>query len=184
MKKHTLLLRALPVLCLSALLTSCQTGGSSLPARKKMPEFNTNDAAFEGRQPFRQKNESYDQPSSAFAATNVDLMVGGTSQAFVQVTMPDATTDLATVSLLHNLKPFALPLLANWAKQQRHGVAIDLSSHTGEEIHRTDFQLEQSNIFIIPVVVMWDRSSAYRLNTLKSLAAEIPAIRFNQTSAE
>jgi hypothetical protein len=164
-------------------LSGCQSGGPSLPTRKKMPELAMADDDFEGS-PVAENGDKQNQNAYAFNAQNVDLMINGISQGFISLSLPDASADSATVNLLQSLKPFALPLLSNWAQQQRHGVAIDLSAHNGETIHRSDFVLQETNGFSFPVVVIWDRLSQYRLATIRQLVAEVPSLKLNAISAD
>ena len=168
---------SLVALCLGITLAGCQSGsGTSLPTRKKMPEFTSNDDGFEGPPTF-ERSAAKTPGEYAFNTQNADFTVNGTSQEFVAISLPDAAADSATVNLLEGLKPFALPLLSGWALQQRHGVAIDLSSHDGGELRRSDFVLEQPNGFSFPLIIMYDRLSEYRLNTIKQLIAEVPSLK-------
>jgi len=84
--------------------------------------------------------------------------------------------------LVNSFKPFALPLLSAWAQYQKQGIVLDLSNHTGLEIHRTDYVIEKSNDFSIPVVIIWDQLSAVRVASLKTLVEDVPMIKFNCTS--
>jgi hypothetical protein len=174
---------SLIALCLEATISGCQGGGaSSLPTRKKMPDLTMEDENLEGTPAFENPVMNKNAGGYAFNAQNIDLDVGGISQGFISVSLPDASTDSATVNLLESLKPFALPLLSGWAQQQRHGVAIDLSAHNGDAVHRSDFMLEQRNGFSFPLVITYDRLSAYRLNTIKHLIAEMPSLKLQSIS--
>jgi hypothetical protein len=144
--------------------------GASVPSRKKMPDFSDDDNDFEISAPFNNAAKSQRNEEFSFTASNVDLMMNGTMQGFVSIPLPDETTDSAAISLVNTVKPFAMMLLSSWAKQQRHGVLIDLSKHAGSQVYRTDYLLKKSGGFAIPVVVMWDQFSAGRVTTLKAIA--------------
>lgn len=173
-------LTGISLFLLATSLFSCSPGGSGLPQRKKMPEFKSYDG-IEGAVPFSNTTESTPQGAFAFAANNVDLMFNGNMEGFLSVALPNAATDSAAVSLINTVKPFALTMLSTWAQQQRHGVVIDLSSHNGE-VFRTDYLLQKTNDFSIPIVVMWDRPSQYRVASIKSIIAGVPLVTLSCTS--
>jgi hypothetical protein len=178
MKKHTrfYLFGALLIYCTAGMLSGCQPSGPGLPTRKKMPDFNSDDNNFESAIPFSGNPASQSQSSFAFSTSNVDLVINGATQGFVSIPLPDAAVDSSAISLINTVKPFALTMMSAWAKQQRHGVVIDLSAHNGAEVHRTDYVLEKYNDFTIPVVVMWDQASTYRVSKLKSIIGGLPAV--------
>ena len=102
-------------------------------------------------------------------------------QGFVYVPLPDASNDSAAISLLHSFRLMAMPMLNTWAKQQNQGVAIDLCSHNGTPRHRSDYVLEKTGEFTIPVVIFWDQASAARVDEIRSLAGELPGINLTLT---
>jgi hypothetical protein len=178
-----LLQRVLLALCLTAIIGCSGLGsGPSLPGRKKMPDLTFDDDNFEGVPAFQNRPTNF-LPAYGFNVQETELSINGTTQGFVSIALPDPSTDEATVNLLEGLKPFALTLLSGWAQQQRNGVAIDLSAHNGEIIHRSDYKLEQSNGFSIPLVLIWDRNSESRVNTIKQLISEVPQLKLNSISA-
>ena len=156
------------------LLVGCQPGGGS-PDRKKMPEFAA-DYSLEGPPPFQHSMKEEGTPGWGFQTSDIVLTVNGSTEGFVYVPLPDPANDSLAVSLLRSYKTFALPLLGTWAQQQHKGVAIDLSSHGNQPSHRADYVLEKPNDFSIPVVIIWDESSASRAIALKSLVRELPAV--------
>ena len=182
MKLKTSRLKVLIVVPLIAMgFYSCSPGGDSLPARKKMPEFASNDG-FEGAVPFSGNSNATAASTFAFKTGNIDLDVDGHNQNLVVVAMPDASTDSVALSLVNSVKPFALPMLSGWAKQQGRGVLIDLSSHNGEEAYRADYVLQKPDDFSIPVVLMWDNASASRVVLLKEVLDDVPSISLSCTS--
>jgi hypothetical protein len=171
------LFKVFGMLFIATTVYSCSDG--SLPARKKMPQFSSYDG-FEGE--FNNNNNEANPGSFAFATSNVDLMLNGTMQRFVSVSLPSPANDSVAVSLVNAIKPFAMPILSAWAQQQRHGVIIDLCSHTGGETHRSDYVLQKQGNFSIPVVVMWDGASASRVAELKNIVQDMPSITLSCTS--
>ncbi|HEY0175447.1 MAG TPA: hypothetical protein VGC08_03650 [Pedobacter sp.] len=161
------------------ILYSCQPGGSS--PRKKMPELNGTEE-FEGGMPFSNGPERMATGDFAFSTSNVDLQLNGSTQGFVSVPLPDAANDSLAISLVNSFKPFAMPLLAAWAQQQRNGVVIDLGSHTSAVHNRSDFALRIPGNLTIPVVVMWDHVSAGRVKTLKRMVEDMPLVELTQTN--
>jgi hypothetical protein len=180
MNRSNNLLKAFAPVIVAGMLYGCG-GGAALPTRKKMPEFSSYDG-FESAVPFSSHSNEVNHSSFAFATSNVDLMLNGNMQGFVAVALPTAANDSAAVSLVNTIKPFAMPMLTAWALQQRHGVMIDLSSHTGSEIHRSDYLLQKQGDFSIPVVVIWDGMSAARLGVLKGIVQDMPAVTLSCTS--
>lgn len=167
------------LLLIAGALFSC--GGATAPARKKMPEFNSLSDGIEGPGT-GWGNTNQMQGSFAFAPTNIDLaMSDGTVHGFVSVPLPNPANDSAAVSLINSVKPFALPMLSAWAHQQRNGVMLDLSSHA-LPVSRTDYVMEKPGEYNIPLVVLWDARSAYRVAIVKNLIAAEPALRLRQTS--
>jgi hypothetical protein len=180
MKTTHKFLTGISLFLIAATLFSCSPGGAGLPQRKKMPEFNGYDG-IEGAVQSSNSAEAAPQGGFAFATSNVDLMFNGNMEGFLSVALPSAATDSAAVNLINTVKPFALTMLSTWAQQQRHGVVIDLSSHS-TEVFRTDYLLQKPNDFSIPVVVMWDRSSQYRVASIKSIIAGVPSVTMSCTS--
>jgi hypothetical protein len=162
---------------LSVLVYSCQSGS---PARKKMPDF-TSDNSLEGPMPFEATTPAPAPGPDAFAfhTSNIDLETGGSMQGFLYIPLPDASNDSLVIALLHSYKFMAMPLLKTWAGRQHQGIAIDLSGHSGAPTHRTDYALEKTGEFSIPVVIIWDQASEPRVAELRSIAAELPEVSLN-----
>ncbi len=163
---------------LSIALCSCTSAG---PSRKKMPEF-TETTGFEAPMPFDGAAQKNNAGQYAFSSSPVDMMLDGHMQQFVSIPLPDAANDSLAVSMLTNLKPFAIPLLTSWAQQERHAVILDLSAHQGASLQRSNFVIKLPGGYTIPLVVTWDAASAYRLLTIKQLAQGVPSIEFTQTN--
>jgi hypothetical protein len=175
------LLRASLLMLLTTMIYGCG-GGPAVPVRKKMPEFTSFDGIEGGN--YGSSNGKSQQSSFAFAPTNVDMVMDGSTRSFVSIQLPDAGNDSAAISLVNTFKPFAMPMIAAWAQQQHQGVMIDLSSHNGSESHRTDYMMEKPNDYNIPLIIVWDTQSRYRVSTLKNLIQDMPAFRLNKVSGD
>ncbi|MEO6524419.1 MAG: hypothetical protein ABIN91_22235 [Mucilaginibacter sp.] len=173
--------KAIAMLLIAGTLFSCG-GGATAPARKKMPEFNSFDGIEGGAYGTTSGRET--QGSFAFAPTNVDMVFDGSLKEFVSIPLPNAANDSAAISLVNSIKPFAMPMIAAWARQQRNGVVLDLSNHTSANVHRTDYVMLKPNEYSIPVIVLWDQASAYRVSAIKNMVEDMPAFRFNRTSGD
>jgi hypothetical protein len=173
--------KIIAVLLIAITLYGCGGGGAA-PARKKMPEFNSLDGIEGGG--FSSSNSQPQQGSFAFAPTNVDMVFEGSQRGFVSIPLPDAGTDSAAISLINTMKPFAMPMLAAWAQQQRNGVVIDLSRHNGVNTHRTDYVMQKGNDYSIPVVIIWDAASSYRVSLIKSMVDDVPYLKLNKTAGD
>ena len=135
----------------------CAGAGPGRPERKKMPDLT--DWAL-GASPA-------DFP---FHTGVIDI---GTA-SFISVALPDPAYDSAAMGLISSYEPFALPLLTEWAKQERKGVVVDLRSRPDGGM-RADYTVDRSGAFSIPVIFLWDQASAGRaaayINVLQSLSS-------------
>ncbi|MBS1601060.1 MAG: hypothetical protein JST42_00230 [Bacteroidetes bacterium] len=175
--------RYLLLLAAPFLLHSCATSGPGAPGpRKKMPDL-TSDYSFEGRVPFDSHSaEPLGSDAYAFHTSVTQLEIDGSLRDFIYIPLPDPSNDSLAVALIQSYKTMALPMLNSLTSRQYQGVAIDLSAHTGTATRRSDFVLEKTGAFHIPVVVIWDAASEGRLETLKSLAIGLPGISLNTIS--
>jgi hypothetical protein len=162
---------------LSLCLYAC-SGPLGLPERNKMPELVESDR-FEGVYSTGQPAASF--RASMFAAVPIDIVMQGQPQGFYQIPLPDPANDSLAFQLLTNLRPFAIPLLVNWAQQERHGILLDLSKTSGQVLEESNFELKISG-YTIPVIVKWDGSSAYRVQHLIHFMQGEPAIQFIKTN--
>lgn len=158
---------------LSMVLFSC-TEVPSDPGigRKKMPEFQDellgNEATI--------NPHSYNACGLKFQTQEVNLVSGANQQRFVSVPLPDASLDSSALVLINGLKPFAGILMAQWANSRRSGVMIDLRAKKGQERLQADYMLETPNASFIPVVLIWDRASASRATTIRSILTDLPSV--------
>ena len=161
-------------------LFSCSGGSVGVPERNKMPEFVESDR-FEAGFSEEPWASGYPAEASAFAANPIDLTIDGQTQGFYQIPLPDASNDSLAFRLLSDLKPFAVPLLINWAQQERHGVLLDLRARREQVAEQSNFELKVPG-YRIPVIVKWDQASAYRVEQLTQFMQEESMIQFIKTN--
>jgi hypothetical protein len=154
--------------------TGCMPGVS--PERKKMPGYLQYDA-FESNYPFSSKLESM-QGGLGFATEEVDLSGNGKNQHCIAVPLPDASFDAMVISMFESYKMFAIPLLTEWGKQNRNGVILDLRANREQTGSRSDYMLEKSGEFSIPVMLIWDEASANRAHTFTQMLQNLSGINF------
>jgi len=150
------------------LLYGCAAPGGS--PRKKMPEFTGGGGEFEAFTPFKNQNAEM-----GFLSRNTNMLYQGIPIECVSFTLP-ASLDEQVLSLFSQYKPFAGPLLAAWAKQQRNGVVIDLKSSSGLGASQADFQVKNADNSIIPIVFLWNSQSALRASKYMNMLGEIPGV--------
>lgn len=171
--------RRIGLILFAGMLHGC--GPGRLP-RKKMPEF----AGIDGLEGRYAPNAPGDL---LFALRDTSLLSGGTRFSFLVVSLPDPAGDSMAMDLVNSYKPFALPLLTDWAGQgkpghREKGVLIDLREEAGDAertdraataVHRAEYILERPGAFSISLILVWDPPAAGRaawcLETLQSLSA-------------
>lgn len=99
------------------------------------------------------------------------------------IPLPDAADDSATLSLVNTYKPIAIPFLTQWAQQQQTGVVIDLRQDESQQLQRTEYLVQRQNAFSIPVVFIWDRSSATRAARFINILESYQAVKANRISS-
>lgn len=151
----------IPLLML--MLYSCMPG-AGVPARKKWPELN----GFQG----------------AFQTGYTDMMMGNGMATLFTISLPGAGDDSAIMNLVNTYRPFAVHLLTQWAQQQHKGVLIDLRANAGQDLHRADYLVQREGAFSIPVVFLWDGFTAGRAAAYMNLLHISPAVNVNQVSGE
>lgn len=163
---------------LTALMYGCQAD-SKKPERKKMPELAGYNGFYDGG-----LNPGYSQGETGFFAENITLQTANGPQNFFSIPLPDASADSLAINLVNSVKPFALPLLNQWAREHKGGVLLDLSTHHHGASYQSNFNLRQEGGFSIPVIICWDKASAYRLAEVKALVQTMPAINLNFISGD
>lgn len=162
----------------TAMMYGCQADGKK-PERKKMPELAGYNGFYDGG-----LNPGYGQAERGFFAENITLQTADGPQNFFNIPLPDATADSLAINLVNNIKPFALLLLNQWAREHKSGVLLDLSTHHNGASYQSNFTLRQEGGFSIPVIIRWDQASAYRLAEVKTLTQTMPAINLNFVSGD
>ena len=148
------------------------------PERKKLPES----VSLQGWEdmPLAKAEK---QP---FIVSDTTISEGNKLASFLSVTLDDPQYDSVAMQILTKYEPFAGFLIEKWAKQQKKGILLDLRVRPGAEIHRADFLLKKTlsdNPDIkIPLILIWDRSSAYRFDYLIAALTSIPEIKCNLIS--
>lgn len=155
------------LLFLAFICYSCEE--TKKPPRKKMPELN----GFSVPENERSSNVRR-ADGLPFATADIDMMVEGTIHSFLKISLPYAADDSIALNLFNQYRPFAVPLLSQWNNMRRDGVVIDLRSQAGGYSLQADFVIEKHNTFSIPVVFMWDRSSASRAAAFMNMLHELP----------
>ena len=112
----------------------------------------------------------------------IDLFRNGSASTFFAVKFPDNSFDSAALSLAKSYKPMAEALLAQWAQQQGTGILIDLRQTAEPESQQSEYTLENAG-HSIPVIFLYDRTSANRANTFITLLQSVPAVHCKLTSA-
>jgi len=174
------------ILVLAAQLCGCGVGSAPEP-RRKMPDFNTMTDGIEFSLPFtHQRLENLTQKKSLvpFAITNVDLILNGSLHSFVSVPLLSPGSDSLAYNMINTYKLFAMPLLAQWSRQERNGVLLDLRSKTGNQQFRADYLIEQSENSAFPVVFLWDNSSSQRAAVYMNLMQELPGVSAIRTDGQ
>lgn len=104
-------------------------------------------------------------------------------ERYMLIPLPDAAGDSATMSLVNTYKPIAIPFLTQWAQQQQTGVVIDLRADESQQLQRTEYLVQRQNAFSIPVIFLWDRSSAARAAGFINILETYPAVKANRISS-
>lgn len=138
-----------------------------------MPELNSLDGGVSADF-YSQQNDNF-----PFATGEVDMMTGGVVTSFYAVSLPDAGFDSLALSLLENYKPFAIPLIKQWAARERKGVMIDLRFNK-TETNRADYVLEGQDGITIPIIFLWDRFSAGRAASWIQVLQSSPVMHCRQ----
>lgn len=164
---------------LTTLMYGCESGGNKKPERKKMPELVSYDGFYDSS-----FNSGDEQLKTAIMGENVTIETPSGPQKFVSLPLPDAASDSLAINLVNSIKPFALPLLHNWAREHKGGFLLDLCArHTGTG-YQGNFTLQGQGGLAFPVIIRWDRASAYRLNRLNELVQNMPVISLNFISGD
>lgn len=165
-------------LCL-LLFTGCGQGPEKTP-RKKMPEFTSFAEWSSSGACMAGANEGL-----PFGVGELELMAGGRLQGFTYIAMSDPASDSLVMNLINTYKPFAIPMLTQWYKQEKKGVLIDCRTETRGAYETAEYRVEAGSAFSIPVVFVWNRFSAERAAWLTNALQSYTAVSCRQiTGAE
>ncbi|MGE7775532.1 hypothetical protein [Chitinophaga caseinilytica] len=158
-------------LLLAGVAAGC-SGGAGLPkSRNKLPEPD-----FPGGQKqecsFASGNPAF---ASGFAEGMVDLSIDGTGASWLTVPLPDASYDSLAFSLAETYRPIAGPMINQWAGSNDNGIVLDLRAGD-QATQRADFSVK-TPVRSISVVLLWDRSSAFRASAYLRTLQTVPGIK-------
>jgi len=143
------------------------------PARKKLPDF----TSLQGWEdlPLAKTEKQF------FFTSDTTIMEGSRLVNFLSISLPDPMYDSLAISMATSYKPLAATLIEQWSKKEKKGVLIDLRNKAGNDDRRANFLVKKNlpdNANInIPVVLIWDRASAYRADYLIKLMSSMPEIK-------
>jgi hypothetical protein len=154
---RTILSRLL-LLCAGILLLTANFSCKPKPERKKMPQFDGLGVS-EEETPVLQQTEGF-----PVYTHDVTIMVGSDSRDFLAIGLPDPAFDSSAAELVRSQVPMADYLLKTWVRTAGRGICIDLrgGGDASRDQHRADFTLQDADGVSVPVVFLWDRSSAGR----------------------
>ncbi len=105
----------------------------------------------------------------------VDLSVDGTGASWLTFPLPNASYDSLAFSLAETYRPVAGPLIQQWARNNDNGIVLDLRSGN-HGVQRATFSVE-TPVRSIPVVLLWDRFSAFRASAYLRTLKTVPGIK-------
>jgi hypothetical protein len=158
----------------SGILFSCSApAGKSRPERKKM--FNLNTRVSAGECTFASAGDGVQE--APFTMHDVTMSANGIRSTYLSLALPDATYDSAAIAMALTCKPFAVPLLSQWANQEKKGVLFDLRNNNNKAELRTDYIVQTPGMFSIPVIFLYDRLSAGRMAGFVNVIQSVPALQ-------
>ena len=166
----------IPLLAVLAFQSCAPSGGGG--SRKKMPEL----TGIQGVETYVPYGMQAGNSAFPFATGYVDLMANGRMETLFSVALPDAGEDSLVLSLINHYRPLAVMMLTQWAQQQQNGVLIDLRTSPINAPRRADFTLQKQDAFSLPVVFLWDGSSAGRAASYMNLLGTAPGISVTRLS--
>ncbi len=151
-------------------------GCNEKPARKKLPDF-TEIIGWE-EMPLAKKT------IEPFSICDTSLMQNGRPTDFFSIAMPDPSQDSAAINIVKSYEPFSGIFIHQWMKQKRKGILIDLRTQAGD-CDRADFILKENADTVnvsVPVIIIWDHPSDFRVDYLMKTIASFPEIKCNLIS--
>ncbi len=155
-------------ICASAL---CACEGK--PSRKKLPDF----TGIRGWEEMPLKRTG----TQPFFTSDTTMIERGKRIHFFSIAMPDPVYDSLAMGIARDYEPLVSLFLEQWSKQGRGGILIDLHSQEDNGMQRVDFMAEKisskGDASAVPVVLIWDRASAYRAEYLVGALKAVPGIK-------
>lgn len=156
------------------MLTSMSCTTPAKTERKEMPAFNSIGISEEGPPQYTQLEgiPLYTRP--------VVIETDQQTDDFVAVSLPDPALDSLATQLVLSQAPMAASLLKQWSTAVRKGICIDLRTGTDGSAgdHREDFTLQIPEGPSLPVVFLWDGTSAQRAESFIELLRSTTTIDF------
>ncbi|MBV7531197.1 hypothetical protein [Chitinophaga sp. sic0106] len=160
------------VLALPCVLSACSDLPTEKESRKKMPHLYMPQTEIPGLPGIC--NFAGDAASELFPfrTTAVNWSMDGGTNAFTLVAIPDASKDSIAFDMARTYRPVVTTLLQRWAATSGKGIMLDLRRST-ETTQGAQYNVNAGGMNI-PVVLLWDKSSAWRANAYKELLASVP----------
>lgn len=179
------------LVALGACLASCHRGR---PARKELPEYlgalpeipatvTPNPSRIEGR-PGDGGSGTQTAPSASgylFYSTDTSLLLQGLRRDLLVLAIPDPANDSAIGAMIaagHALAPY---LLSELRQDNKTGIVIDLRLGDHTPTIREDYLVSSPALEAqdMPVIFLWDRSSAGRAAAFAQYLEQFPGITWS-----
>lgn len=158
-------------LLMAGVLQACG-GGAGLPkSRNKLPEPELPSGGKKECR-FAEADAGF---VSGFDMGMVDLSIDAAGASWLTVPLPNASYDSLAFSLAETYRPIAEPMIYQWAGSNDNGIVLDLRANK-HEAQRAAFSVE-TPVRSIPVVLLWDRSSALRASAYLRTLQTVPGIK-------
>lgn len=167
--------KGIALISISMMFTSCLEDLAGLAGnseRKKMPRF------YESQ--FQQSNvmngKSYSSCGMVSEIDLINLDGNGNYGDYVSVPLIDAEADASIFTMVNMFRPFAASYLTDWAKNQNKGLILDLRSNHSGASTREEYNLATGDQFSVPVVLVWNATSALRAKRFTAILNDLPGI--------
>lgn len=185
-KSQTAVFSLISTLMLYAtLMAGCSGTPGAEPQRNKMPEFADLSNGFEGEGYGFQNKSANSYKQFGLTVNDVDVSFMGIRESCVSISLPSAADDSVAFNLVHTYGRFAFPLFNEWSKRERNGVVLDLREQyeTGAAPHKAEYLVTCGNNVDIPVIFLWDQSSAQRASGYVRLLDQVMGLNYRRLSS-
>jgi hypothetical protein len=175
--------KGIALISLSMMFTSCLedlAGMGESSERKKMPRFY--DAQFQ--QSDSMNGKSYSACGMVSEIDLINLDGNGNYGDYVSVPLIDAEADASIFAMVNMFKPFASGYLIDWAKKQNKGVILDLRSNHSGVSTREEFRLATVDQVSVPVVLVWNATSALRAKRFTAILNDLPGVNSKRMNSK